>query len=232
MKYLRWDSPGAWVKQSLYLDLLKDPKVTEDDSEEGLRYDFRFMEKAPVPDGKSYWFKVGHILDIDSDDRFYELQEQEKEKLPNPVGRQMVVFDQNLARLYRAIWKEDFIAYYIERDQNYDRVLTIFVRANQGGTKLSKSDLLLSMVTAKWNEVNARDEIYEFVDRLNNDLSHKNNFDSDYRFPALFRLSCCACLRLSVCQRRSSAIIRRPCFFTPSRFSFLLHYDIIQYMYR
>ncbi|MFL5655388.1 MAG: DUF262 domain-containing protein, partial [Ktedonobacteraceae bacterium] len=66
------------------------------------------------------------------------------------------------------------------RDQNYDRVLTIFVRANQGGTKLSKSDLLLSMVTAKWDKVNARDEIYAFVDYLNNDLTHKNNFDKDF----------------------------------------------------
>src|SRR5437016_4892387 len=60
------------------------------------------------------------------------------------------------------------------------RVLTIFVRANQGGTKRSKSDLLLSMVTAKWDGINARDEIYDFVDRLNNQLTHKNNFDKDF----------------------------------------------------
>jgi uncharacterized protein with ParB-like and HNH nuclease domain len=180
-KYLRWDNPDAWVKQSLYLDLLKDPKTSEDDSEEGLRFDFRFMDKAPSPDGKSYWFNVGHILDFDGDDKFYEFRDQEEEKLPEATTKhQIKLFQQNLDRLYRAIWKDDFIAYYAEQDQNYDRVLTIFVRANQGGTKLSKSDLLLSMVTAKWDAVNARDEIYEFVDRLNNDLTHKNNFDKDF----------------------------------------------------
>jgi len=180
-KYLQWNNPAAWVKQRLYLNLLKDPKISEDESEEGLRYEFRFMDKVPAPDGKSYWFKVGHILDCDSNEGFYEFREQEEEKLPETTTKQQIkVFQNNLQRLYEAIWKDDAIAYYTEKEQNYDRVLTIFVRANQGGTKLSKSDLLLSMVTAKWGELNAREEIYNFVDYLNNDLSHKNNFDKDF----------------------------------------------------
>ncbi|HXX78430.1 MAG TPA: DUF262 domain-containing protein, partial [Ktedonobacteraceae bacterium] len=57
-KYLKWSDPNAWVKQCLYLDLLKDPKISEDDTEEGIRFDFRFFEKAPDPDTKHYWFKV------------------------------------------------------------------------------------------------------------------------------------------------------------------------------
>lgn len=180
-KYLRWNNPNAWVKQSLYLDLLKDPKTSEDDTEEGIRYDFRFFETVPVPDGKHYWFKVGRILDFDTEESFYDFRAQEKSKLPGDLMiRQMIVFEQNLDALYRAIWKDDFIAYYMEHDQDYDRVLTIFVRANQGGTKLSKSDLLLSMVTAKWDDMNARDEIYDFVDRLNSHLTKKNDFDKDF----------------------------------------------------
>lgn len=180
-KYLRWDNPGAWVKQRLYLNLLKDPKISEDDSEEGLRYEFRFMDKKPTPDGTSYWFNIGRILDLDSDDRFYDFRDREEEKLPETTTkRQSKLFQQNLERLYRAICKEDLIAFYTEKDQNYDRVLTIFVRANQGGTRLSKSDLLLSMVTAKWDQVNARDEIYEFVDHLNDEMLHRNNFDKDF----------------------------------------------------
>lgn len=181
-KYFRWDNPAAWVKQRLYINLLKDPKISEDESEEGLRYEFRFMDKVPTnTDGKSYWFKVGSILDCDSEDGFFDFRDQEEEKLPDSTTKyQIKLFQQNLERLYHAIWKDDAIAYYIEREQNYDRVLTIFVRANQGGTKLSKSDLLLSMVTAKWDRINARDEIYNFVDYLNNDLLLKNNFDKDF----------------------------------------------------
>lgn len=180
-KYKRWDSPDAWVKQRLYLDLLKDPKTEEDESEFGVRYSFRFMDKSPRNDADHYWFKVGQILDFDSEDVFYEFRQAEKEKLPDETTKkQIATFERNLERLYRAVWKDAVVAYYTEQDQDYDRVLDIFVRANEGGTKLSKSDLLLSMMTSKWGgETNARDEIYGFVDRLNNDLSWKNNFDKD-----------------------------------------------------
>jgi len=58
--------------------------------------------------------------------------------------------------------------------------LDIFVRANEGGTKLSKSDLLLSMVTSSWDGVNARDEIFDFVDRVNTQLTRRNDFDKDF----------------------------------------------------
>ncbi len=71
-------------------------------------------------------------------------------------------------------------SYYTETDQDYDRVLDIFVRANEGGTKLSKSDLLLSMVTASWDGVNAREEIFKFVDQVNTQLTRRNNFDKDF----------------------------------------------------
>jgi len=49
-KYLKWNNPRAWVKQSLHLNLFKDPKTSEDDTEEGIRYDFRFFETAPASD--------------------------------------------------------------------------------------------------------------------------------------------------------------------------------------
>ncbi len=130
----RWNNPNAWVKQHLYLDLLKDPKAG-DDTDTGVRYGFTFPSKEP---------------------------------------------NRNLDRLYRVIWKDDGIAYYTEEDQDYDRVLDIFVRANEGGTKLSKSDLLLSMVTSKWGDVNAREEIYGFVEYLNSDLLRRNDFDKDF----------------------------------------------------
>jgi hypothetical protein len=54
------------------------------------------------------------------------------------------------------------------------------VRANEGGTKLSKSDLLLSMVTSNWGGINAREEIFRFVDRINKELMRWNDFDKDF----------------------------------------------------
>jgi hypothetical protein len=36
------------------------------------------------------------------------------------------------------------------------------------------------MVTSKWDGMNAREEIYNFVDRLNSELTRKNDFDKDF----------------------------------------------------
>ena len=180
-KYKRKKQAAAWSKQRMYLNLLKDPKITEEDGDEGVRYGFDFQEDAPSNDSEHYWIKVGRILDFDSDDAFDKFKDAAEEGLPGGVTKdKMKIFRGNLERLHRAIWKEQPIAYHTEFDQDYDRVLDIFVRANDGGVKLSKSDLLLSMVTAKWGDLNAREEIYGFVDRLNCDLSHKNEFDKDF----------------------------------------------------
>ena len=165
LKYKRWDNPDAWLKQRLYLDLLKDARALEENGESGetgIYYGFRFLDKAPKSDTKHQWFQVGKILDFDSEDAFFEFRQAQEEKLPEDLTRkQVAVFQRNLERLYRAVWKDQVVAYYTEYEQDYDRVLDIFVRANEGGTKLSKSDLLLSMVTSKWEDMNAR-ELFEY----------------------------------------------------------------------
>ena len=189
-KYLAKDNPKAWIRQRLYLDLLKDPNVSEDDREMGNHYGFKFFDTPPANDNVHYWFKVGSILDYDSEDAFDDDVLDMRENLPGDTTiAQAKVFEKNLKRIRRVIWEEDVISYYTEHDQDYDRVLDIFVRANEGGTKLSKSDLLLSMVTSKWGKVNAREEIYGFVKRINNELTHKNNFDKDFIMKSCLVLS-------------------------------------------
>jgi hypothetical protein len=182
-KYKRWDNPDAWVRQKLYLDLLKNPRSDEENgnSAPGVYYGLSFLDNAPKPDALHHWFEVGKILDFDTEEAFDDYRDKAEEALPDNVTRgQTFIFRKNLERLYRAIWKDEVVAYYTESDQDYDRVLDIFVRANEGGTKLSKSDLLLSMITSKWDGVNARDEIYDFVDRLNEKRLRKNDFDKDF----------------------------------------------------
>jgi hypothetical protein len=177
----RVTTKSAWTRHAFYLDLLQDPGTDDDDTEESVRYGFRFFENPPENDAEHHWFKVGRILDCVDDRAYEEVVEAEEETLHGGVTRDQVrLFRRTLDRLYRAIWKDDVIAFYTEGAQDYDRVLTIFVRANQGGTKLSKSDLLLSMITAKWGHVNAREQVYDFVDYLNTELSHRNNFDKDF----------------------------------------------------
>jgi hypothetical protein len=57
--------------------------------------------------------------------------------------------------------------YYEEKSQDYDKVVEAFIRANTGGVKLEYSDILLSTATAKWVNLNAREEIHSFTDNIN-----------------------------------------------------------------
>lgn len=77
--------------------------------------------------------------------------------------------------------------------------MEIFVRANSGGTELSKSDLLLSTLTLHWGSENAREEINGFVEELNNQLTRKNRLTKDFVMK-----SCLVLLNLPVAYRVSS----------------------------
>ena len=59
------------------------------------------------------------------------------------------------------------INYYVEEEQDLDKVLNIFIRVNSAGTVLGYSDLLLSMATAEWTAYDAREEINRLVEDLN-----------------------------------------------------------------
>ncbi len=182
-KYKRWDNPDAWSAQRLHLDLLADPRLdSEGVSESGVYYKFEFMEEAPPPNPEHYWFKIGRILDFDERQKLDVFLDKKDDELSKQgLSRsERKTFERNLERPYQAVHEDEVIAYYTETDQDCDRVLDIFVRANEGGTKLSKSDLLLSMVTSNWDGVNARDEIFNFVDRVNTQLTRRNDFDKDF----------------------------------------------------
>lgn len=185
IKGKRWDNPDAWVKQRLYMDLFKDPgeKGNEDDEDNedfGISYGLKFAAEAPPSSAQHLWIKVGEVLNFDDEDAFYKYVEAQLDSFDDVTRGQARVAQRNAENLYRKLWKEGTISYFTEKNQSYDRVLDIFIRANDGGTRLSKSDLLLSMITSKWDGMNARDEIFTFVDRLNNELNRKNNFDKDF----------------------------------------------------
>ena len=184
LKNQRKNNPSAWVQQQLFLDLLKDPKpdTEEEDYFEDISYGFKFYDETLPPrhSPTKFWFKVSTILECHDQDIYDELHDTLLEQAGVLSKEQKRVFRTNLDRLYRVIWKDDSISYYTEKSQSYDKVLDIFIRANDGGTKLSKSDLLMSMVTLKWEELNARDEINYLVLYLNNELESENDVNRDF----------------------------------------------------
>jgi len=181
LKYRRKDNPESWQKQRLYLDLLKDPGIEETDNLVSPSYGFRFFAEQPENSDSEYWFKVGKILDFEDESHFLSFKQVARDGLPGSLSReQRLLFERNLDLLYNAIWRNQVVDYYLETNQDYDRALNIFVRANERGEPLSTSDLLLSIMTSKWQAVNAKDEVYAFVDYLNLSLTHRNNFIKDF----------------------------------------------------
>jgi len=180
IKYRRVDDPEAWSKLRLYLNLLKDPSVEENDNLISPSFDFQFFSDQPENTEDKYWLKVGKILDFNTEEQFLSFKQNVKDELsPNLTKEQRLLFEYNLNLLYNSVWRNEVINYYLETKQDYDRALDIFVRANERGEPLSTSDLLLSIMTSKWQNINAKEEVNTFVDHINYSLSHNNNFIKD-----------------------------------------------------
>lgn len=170
-KQLRNDA--AFPKRELYLNLLKE----SDNSD--LEYDFRFLTEAESRNSseETFWFKVGNILNIKE---HYEVSDFLIEHGLSILEKEKAKFaNKTLFKLHSLIHKDAVINYYLEKGEELDKVLNIFIRVNSGGTKLSYSDLLLSIATAQWDEKDAREEITRFVDEING-IGDGFNFDKDF----------------------------------------------------
>lgn len=189
------------VSKKLYLNLLHDGTVP--DGEGDVYYDFEFFDFAPtLLRGNSYWFEVGRILNVKAKEELDALVERQIKAVRDVRSlstQEAGVVEHNLTRLYEATRVDEVISYHTETDPDHERILEIFVRANSGGTELSKSDLLLSTLTLHWGTENAREEINGFVEELNTQLTRKNRLNKDFVMK-----SCLVLLNMPVAYRVSS----------------------------
>ena len=155
---LWWNNPAAFPERLLYLDLLWRPG--EDD--EGLEYRFSFLtdERSSAVNGEC-WFPIREVLKMKSGPAMVQWLNQ---RLPQEHVDQAY---ETLDRLHRMVHSEHLVAFYEEKGQELDKVLQIFIRMNDGGTPLSHSDMLLSIAVAQWTDHDARKEIHDLVDDLN-----------------------------------------------------------------
>ena len=172
---MRSSNPLAYPRQKLYVNLLAPSKEFD------TIYDFRFLTEEDVEydhtKDNAYWFRVSDILDFND---HFELNQYLIEKGLNSVEKDKALFaNQTLFKLYKAINETPSINHYLEKEQKLDKVLNIFIRVNSGGTALSYSDLLLSIATAQWKDKDARKEITEFVDEINQ-IGDSFNFNKDF----------------------------------------------------
>ena len=145
------DNPNAYEEKRLYINLRYQPQ--EENPGDNFEFDFKKKEDVPKKDEKHNWFKVGDILEMGNITRYsreHSLEDGESDILDDLKSR------------FRT---EHLISYFEEKEKNLDKVLKIFIRANSGGTQLSYSDLLMSILTATFSE-DIRGHVTKFVDSI------------------------------------------------------------------
>lgn len=175
MPYYGWKNPAAFPKKKLYLNLLKPSEDLE------AEFDFKFLTtKEAEPTTEHFWFECGKILEM-SDLGQTSMYLMENKLMDTSIySKQQSRFAINtLNEFFNVIHQKGTISYYLEEGEELDKVLQIFIRINSGGTKLSYSDLLLSIATAQWKEKDAREIIHDFVDEIN-EIGDGFSFNKDF----------------------------------------------------
>ena len=179
--YFRYDNPNAYPDRRLYLNLLK---KSED---EDYFYDFKFLTADDcINNDEHYWFPVGDILDFEKLSNAMKYLQNVNKYLVKIGGgdynEDMGEFaTETLSKLWQAIHADGTISYYLEKSNELDKVLNIFIRVNSGGTHLSHSDLLLSIASAQWDDMDAdaREVIHSAVDEINS-IGRGFNVNKDF----------------------------------------------------
>lgn len=173
LAWKRRSNDDAYPERFLYLNLRSPSKVVD------MKYDFQFLsrEDAEKQDKNTFWFPVSEMLNMASNMEVNNyLMEHELMAGGGEQGRHA---NESLFTLHQALHQDRVINYYLEKGNDIDKVLNMFIRVNSGGTPLSYSDLLLSIATAQWEEKDAREEINNFVESINA-VGNGFNFDKDF----------------------------------------------------
>lgn len=154
---------GSYNGKELYLDILSGELAAPDD----VRYKFKFLDPRlasfPYVRFKDIvWSNEKHrvIVDAITAQAAQPLSVAESDKIKEHVDLIRETFLNESGVGYQELDSIDQPQLYQEDD-----VVEIFIRANSGGTRLGKSDLLFSLLTSAWEEADDRMEI--LLDELN-----------------------------------------------------------------
>ena len=164
---------GSFEGKELCFDLLSGEVAAPDD----VKYRFKFIDPAeiafPQIKFKDLIFttkKKREVSDGIAATAGRSLSEAELNKLDDHLDLIDRTFKMDEAVTYQELDSIDNPTLYSEDD-----VVEVFIRANSGGTKLGKSDLLFSLLTASWEVADQRME--DLLDSLN---QHGFAFDRDF----------------------------------------------------
>ena len=164
---------GSYAGRELYFDVLSGEVAAPDD----VRYQFQFLDpsKAAFP-----WVKFKNVVFSKKDpvtaaDEVISLasgqaSERDRARIGHNVGLVFKTFHSDEGIGYQELDSIEYPELYTEDD-----VVEVFIRANSGGTKLGKSDLLFSLLATGWNT--ATEELEALLESLN---THGFDFTRDF----------------------------------------------------
>ena len=164
---------GSYEGRELFLNILSGEVAAPDD----VKYRFAFLNAA---NASFPWIKFKDLVGSKKD--MLSLAQDLAEKATTPLSdtdKQKI--SKHVSLVFKAFHSDDGVGYQeldsIENEELYteDDVVEVFIRANSGGTKLDKSDLLFSLLAAAWPI--ADNEMADLLGSLN---QHGFKFDRDF----------------------------------------------------
>jgi hypothetical protein len=163
---------GSYAGRELYFHVLSGDVAAPDD----VRYRFQFLDKAKAA---FPWVKFKDVV-FSTKDPFTFVNDMVHSVDPITDDERARIF-RNIGQVFKTFHSDEGIGYQeldsIENPALYteDDVVEVFIRANSGGTKLGKSDLLFSLLAAGWD--GATEELESLLESLN---AHGFEFTRDF----------------------------------------------------
>lgn len=156
---------GSYDEKHLYFNILSGDKKSPED----VRYEFKFRTLEGIDNQGKLWIKFSDIVQSKNIRKFKHgiitsivndnLNDEKQDRI-----------EDNLHKIHHVFTRHDGISYQeidgmnTQEDCNEEDIVEIFIRANDGGTSLSKSDLLFSLLSAGWDDANQK--IGDLIDTL------------------------------------------------------------------
>ncbi|HEF9980433.1 TPA: DUF262 domain-containing protein [Campylobacter coli] len=163
--YNKWENNDRYFKICHFYFNLTQSKKPEN---ENIEYEFLWLDKLETKEQNIYidkyqqkWFKCQYLYQYDSGRvrkiaKEFNLNENEEDRLD---------------LLHQKIFDKNLINFYLEEEQDPDKAVNIFIRINSNGEPLDYSDILFSIAIANWNKIDARTEINNLVDKINENFN-------------------------------------------------------------
>ncbi|MCW4045222.1 MAG: DUF262 domain-containing protein [Candidatus Bathyarchaeota archaeon] len=165
---------GNYEDNELYFDILSGRTPIIEGKNE-LKYLVEYMTKEQANQENAenkthYWILLKDI--VLSDESSTEIKRSILKKINRTEEEKQQIeeiIEDNVAKIKKLFAENDLIFYYpidsVSKRYTYDEVLEIFVRSNSGGTILSKSDLMFSLIKLNWET--AEEDFEDLLNSLN-----------------------------------------------------------------